>query len=93
MVGATSRGAPNSSPSLSSAKVYFGSPVITRGTGLVVCAVRVSCLLVDRLLGVAVINNDQQDVSGLLASFVDRDDDPVSRGNGPDRVADLIQIW
>ena len=63
-----------------------------KGTGLVVCAVRVSGLLVDRFLGVAVTNSYQQDVSGLLASFVDRADDPVSRGNGPDRVADLTQI-
>jgi hypothetical protein len=48
-------------------------------------SVRVSGLFVDHLLGVAVISSDQQDVSGLLASLVDRADGLVSSRDSLDR--------
>lgn len=47
-------------------------------------SVRVSCLMVNHLLSVTVIGSDEQDVSGLLASFIDFADGLIGGRDGLD---------
>ena len=49
------------------------------------CSVRVSSLCVDHLLCVTMVGSDEQDVSSLLASLIDRADGLVGGRDGLNR--------
>ena len=48
-------------------------------------SVGVSGIVVDHLLGVTMVGSNEQDVSSLLASFVDRADSLVGSSDGLNR--------
>ena len=67
-------------------RVLLGVPSHNEWDGVSgMCSVWVSGLFVDHLLGITVVGGDQQDVSGILASFVYRPNGLVGGRDGLDR--------